>query len=163
MKRGGLGVRSKRCFITSRHFTPRCHANSIRPSFSFKSVSPHPSPQKFGVSLIHFGQSFRPNFRGEGCVYRRTAERRRKRERRKRERSEGSGRGSERGLAKANHYKPNYFATKLTIRSGTAISFKIVFPSNNSAIFGSAFASVNNSSLFVPRATTILDRNLPII
>ena len=158
MRRGGLGVRSKRCFITSRHFTPRCHANSIRSSFSFKSVSPHPAPlsPKIRSEFDPLRTVFPSEFPGRG-------ERRRKGERRKRERSEGSGRGSERGLAKANHYKPNYFATKLTIRSGTAISFKIVFPSNNSAIFGSAFASVNNSSLFVPRATTILDRNLPII
>ena len=156
MRRGGLGVRSKRCFITLRHFAKRCHANLTGSSFLITSVSPHPQPlsPKIRVDFDPSKKSFRPNFRGEGSEVGEGSEAGEGERNRRRERE---------GLATANYYKPTYFATKLTIRSGTAISFKIVFPSNSSAIFGSAFASVNNSSLFVPRATTILDRNLPMI
>ena len=147
MRRGGLGVRSRRCFITLRHFATRCHANLTGSSCLFTSVSPHPqllSP-KIRVKLDPLRTAFSSEFSGRG---------------------ERSRRGKQEKKSEKDWLKPittNYFATKLTIRSGTAISFKIVLPSKSSAIFGSAFASVNNSSLFVPRATTILDRNLPII
>ena len=124
--------------VKSLYNTVSCQLNRIK--FSIHVGFPSPSPQKFGLSLIHFGQFSRPNFRGEGSQV---------------------GEGSENDWLKP--ITTNYFATKLTIRSGTAISFKIVFPANSSAIFGSAFASASKSSLLVPRATMILDRNFPMI